>query len=96
MKWLKKKLRKWVMEASDLEKEDTPVLKGSSLVAHHESDIPEPFRFTLTKASGGTIINTRRYDNRKDRADGDLYIITDDQNLSEEVGKIVSMEMLKF
>jgi hypothetical protein len=96
MQWLKKKLRKWVMEASDLEKEDTQVLKGTASAVYHEHDIPEPFRFTLTKASGGTIISTRRYDNRKDRADGDLYIITDDQNLSEEVGKIVSMEMLKF
>ena len=86
MNWLKRKIRNWldsdkVMLAPDNE---------------NSLDWDPPLRFTLTRAQGGYIINTRRYDRVKDRNEGSIYILTDDQNLSEEMGKIVSMEMLRL
>ena len=90
MRWLKRKLRNWI--------NSDDILSSASLVVRESisHDYGEPFRFTISKANGGTIISTTRYNRKTDRNDGDVYIITDEQNLSDEVGKIVSMEMLKF
>ena len=96
MKWLKRKLRDWVRDANE-EAEYSTAIKGGNLVVREDVETyGDPMRFTLTKANGGFIVSTRRYDNRTDRSSGDNYIITDEQNLSEEIGKIVTMEALKF
>ena len=97
MKWLKRKLRKWVDGArGEPDVYGKKVSKGN-LVAHDDvENFGEPMRFTLTKANGGFIVSTRRYDNRTDRSSGDNYIITDEQDLSEEIGKIVTMEALRL
>lgn len=53
-------------------------------------------RFKMFKASGGTIIETTMYDDHKDRHINGLYVITNDKNLGEEIGKILTMESLKI
>ena len=92
MKWLKRKLRNWI-NSDDFELSSANISVARETISH---DYNEPFRFTISKANGGTIISTTRYNRKTDRNDGDVYIITDEQNLPDEVGKIVSMEMLKF
>jgi hypothetical protein len=52
-------------------------------------------RFKMFKASGGTIIETQIYDERKDRHVSGLYVITNDKNIGEEINKILTMESLK-
>ena len=52
-------------------------------------------RFKMFKASGGTIIETQIYDERKDRHVNGLYVITNDKNIGEEINKILTMESLK-
>ncbi len=52
-------------------------------------------KFKMYKASGGTIIETAMYDDRKDRHNVSLYVVTNDKNLGEEIGKIITMESLK-
>lgn len=91
MKWIKRKLRNW-LNSDEIEGS----LKLSTVRESFDHEFEEPLRFTISKATGGTIISTRRYDRRKDQNQGDVYIITDEQVLSDEIGKIVSMEMLKF
>ena len=51
-------------------------------------------RFEVHNASGGRIVQTRRYDERKDRHFESLYIITSDKNFGEEIDKILTMEAL--
>jgi hypothetical protein len=53
-------------------------------------------RFKMFKASGGTIIETTIYDDHKDRHINGLYVITNDKNIGEEIGKILTMESLKI
>lgn len=90
MQWLKRKLRNWINS-------DDILSSGGCIVREKIGhDYGEPFRFTISKANGGTIVSTQRYNRKTDRNDGDVYIITDEQNLSDEVGKIISMEMLKL
>jgi hypothetical protein len=58
-------------------------------------DLPDPIRFKVQAVNGGTIVETRWYDQKKDESRIKLHIVTSDQDLSESIGKIVTMELLQ-
>lgn len=65
-------------------------------VAREEPTIDsDGMNIQLFNATGGTIVQFRRYDRLKDRSDNRLYIISADENFSEKFAKIVSMEMIR-
>jgi len=49
----------------------------------------------LYGATGGQIVEFRKYDRHRDSTDCKLYVINAEQNFSEELAKIVSLEMLR-
>ena len=46
-------------------------------------------------ATGGHIVEFRKYDIHKERNDNRMYIISADQNFSESLTKIISLEMYR-
>ena len=62
----------------------------------HSLNSDRGINFTVYRASGGTIIETSFYDNIKDRNFRGLYVITDDQDVGYEIGRIITMETLKI
>lgn len=52
-------------------------------------------RFEIHQATGGRVVQTRRYDERKDQNFENLYIITPDQDFGREIDKIITMEALR-
>jgi hypothetical protein len=58
-------------------------------------DLPDPIRFQVQAVNGGTIVETRWYDPKKDESRVKLHIVTSDQDLSDAIGKIVTMELLQ-
>jgi hypothetical protein len=44
---------------------------------------------------GGTLIETRWHDDKRDEYVRKLHIVTQEENLAEAIGKIVTMELLK-
>ena len=58
-------------------------------------DLPDPIVFKVQAVSGGTIVESRWYDYKKDEQRVKLHIITQEENLSESIGKIVTMELLQ-
>lgn len=46
------------------------------------------------KAVGGTIIQTYEHDFQRDRVNTSLYVITDKEDLGEELGMIITRENL--
>jgi len=58
-------------------------------------DLPDPIRFRVQQVSGGTVIETKHYDHKKDEERVKLHIVTPEENLSESIGKIVTMELLQ-
>ena len=58
-------------------------------------DLPDPINFKVQAVSGGTIVESRWYDHKKDENRVKLHIITQEENLSESIGKIVTMELLQ-
>ena len=58
-------------------------------------DLPDPINFRVQTVSGGTVVESRWYDHKKDEHRIKLHIITPDESLSESIGKIVTMELLQ-
>jgi len=51
--------------------------------------------FTVYRANGGHVIETKKYDRKCDHIDHALHIITDDKDLGEEIGRIITFEHLR-
>lgn len=52
-------------------------------------------KFTVHHANGGRVVQTRRYDEIKDRHHENLYVITNDKDFGHEIDKIIVMEGLR-
>lgn len=51
--------------------------------------------FTIFTASGGHVVEYRSYDTKNDERINNLHIITNDQDIGERIGQIVTMELLR-
>lgn len=51
--------------------------------------------FNIHRASGGLVVEHSHYDEKLDKHNQSLYIITDEQDLGESLSKIVTIEMLR-
>ena len=58
-------------------------------------DLPDPITFKVQAVLGGTIVESRWYDHKKDESRVKLHIITQEENLADSIGKIVTMELLQ-
>ena len=59
-------------------------------------DQPErAIQFTVYNASGGRVVETRRYDKKTDRHTNGLYVINNDVDFGKEIDKIITMEALR-
>ena len=85
----KQKLRKGLMDDSD---EYGAVLSVDSEGPNIQS---QGFRLNVYSASGGTIVETTKYDSKKDEHRHSLHVVTDDKELGEELAKIITMESLR-
>jgi hypothetical protein len=87
----KQRIRKWLMD-------DTDELEYGNAISV-DSDGPniqsQGFRLNIYSASGGTIIETTKYDRQKDDHKHSLHVVTDDKELGEELAKIITMESLR-
>jgi hypothetical protein len=86
---LKQRIRNWLMnddqpdECYAIEDENGPDLNSQS------------FRLNIYGASGGTIIETTKYDRKSDENRHSLHIVTEDKDLGQELSKIITMEQLR-
>jgi hypothetical protein len=91
MRWLKQRLRNWI-NSEDVETPSTNKLVSTR--DRHELE-GEPIRFNIFRASGGTVVQTYIYDRQRDRSNTQLHIIRHDQDLGENLNKILTMESLR-
>ena len=69
------------------------VSKPSRITAR--DDWHENLNIAITNASGGRIVTFRRYDHKTDRHDNRVYVIPDDQDFNEQLGKLITLESLR-
>jgi len=63
--------------------------------ADESIDLQYPISFKVEAVQGGTLVETRWYDCKKDENIRKLHIVTSDQDLAEAIGKIVTMELIR-
>ena len=90
MKSLRRRIRDWLNDDDDSMVKPSPRAHNAS---HLDS---QGFRLQVYKASGGIVIETHAYDEKKDRSNIGLYVITEDQDVGYELGKIITFENLKL
>ena len=62
----------------------------------HENRISATgIKFEVYRANGGTVIETRRPDRRTGDSIYELHVISGEQDIGAEIGKIITMEALK-
>jgi hypothetical protein len=75
--------------------------QGAELASMHDRDVRSIDRgdgtvtFTIHPASGGYVVESNYYDDRNDRHQRSLHIITSQEDFSQELGKAVFMDILK-
>jgi len=93
--WLKYKLRDWLL-SNEVEVSAKLSRRNSMTIDNDGLDSDKGIRLAAYKANGGMVVETNFYDRIKDRSHRTLHIITDDQDLGKEIGKIITMETLKI
>jgi len=58
-------------------------------------DLTDPISFKVEAVQGGTLVETRWYDHKRDESIRKLHIVNSDQDLAEAIGKIVTMELIR-
>jgi len=108
IRWLWSNIMKWGWDFNrGLREDDIKMPRGGirsrrdALLALGEDDngpsidLPDPINFKVQSVSGGTLVETRWYDHKKDENRIKLHIVTQEENLAEAIGKIVTMELLQ-
>lgn len=85
---LKQRFRNWLNRDDDIGEDVPQTIEADRLSS-------EGMRLQIYKASGGYVVETRRYDSHKDRHFNTMHVITDDKDLGDSLGKIVMMEALR-
>ena len=88
---IKQRIRNWLMNDNDVAE------YGNAISIDEEGpDLnSQSFRLNIFSASGGTIVETTKYDRKNDENRHSLYVVTADKDLGEELGKIITMESLR-
>jgi hypothetical protein len=90
----KQLIRDWLFDNGRNEVAQVKLARAG--IENSDIDSDRGIRFTAYKAQGGMIVETHFYDRIKDRNHRTLHIITDDKDLGQEIGKIITMETLKI
>lgn len=61
----------------------------------HNYDDASVITFKVYGANGGMIVETSRYDDKRDNEQIRRYVIEEGANLSESLGKIVTLEYMR-
>lgn len=86
---IRERIRNWLLKDSD---ECPPVYAEDCDGVDLHS---QGFRLQVYGASGGTIVETTKYDQKKDENRHSLYVVTLDKDLGQELAKIITMEQLR-
>ena len=70
---------------------------GNKLISRRGDDLSDnrPMTFNIYRANGGSIVELRKYDNRKDHWDNQLHVIPDEADFTDTLSKIVTLETLR-
>lgn len=89
-KTLRHRIRDWLFE----EKESADNYAQDIAVSEDRFN-SDGMRLQVYKGSGGFVVEVRNYDRKRDENKNSMYIITDEKDLGNELGKIITMESMR-
>jgi hypothetical protein len=90
--FIRKSIKNWLNSYEPvLEKAN----KYKSIRVDDSLESSEGLRLRILPAQGGHVIEFRNYDSIKDRNNTVLHLITSDENFSERLAHIITMELLR-
>jgi hypothetical protein len=102
IRWLWSRMMKWGWDFNRNLRDDEvkiPRIRSRDVIALVDDDsgidLPDPITFKVQAVNGGTLVETRWYDHKRDENRIKLHIVTQEENLAESIGKIVTMELLQ-
>jgi hypothetical protein len=95
MRALKRWIRNW-LNTDDLQYETVKESPLHQADGHIDTYQNKSITFTLNRAIGGAVIQSRIYNRTTDDNQVTLYIINDDQEFNEAFSQIVSLEYMKI
>lgn len=108
IRWMWSKVMKWGwdfnhdLRSNSFELEEATPNRGrgrlgvvSNRRVEHNYDDETVITFKVYGANGGKIVETSRYDEKKDNEGIRRYVIDENADLAESLGKIVTMEYLR-
>lgn len=100
MMWLKRKIRDWVDDANDEDYDSEESIGSAGIAAkiYEDENTPEDvenYTLRIWRAVGGRCIQYKRYDRHNDKLHTELYVISDDEDLSDAVKNIVVQQALQ-
>lgn len=92
-KWLGNKIKR--SNESEIEKSlwGNPITSSRS--SFGDNKLSGGMSFTVHRASGGLVVEHSHYDEKLDRNDQSIHVITDEQDLGESLAKILTIELLR-
>jgi hypothetical protein len=92
-----RKIMNWAMSDDHAKIQCEPASgyqKGTLVSNSSVGDRNGGMNFTVYLATGGKVIQFATYDPARDRHQSSLYVITDKEDLGEELGQIITKESL--
>ena len=92
--WLNKKMKAAWQKEANISINEAKIPIGIDRLDREHFDRPA-LSFKMHRAESGWIMEVRRYDPRTDRNSTALHIINDEDDLGDNIAKIITMETLR-
>jgi hypothetical protein len=89
MNWLRRIIRNWLQQ-------EEPIMLKETVVSSRDHLRNEGLNFTLHRAVGGHIFESRKYNEKTDRHENTLYMIHEDQDFAKQVAQAIMLEQMKI
>jgi len=89
-----KRIIRWANNSDNKQEQESVSLYSNSVTRMSIKDFNNGINFTVFSAIGGKVIQLSSYDPVKDQHKSKLYIVTDEEDLGEEIAQIITIECL--
>jgi hypothetical protein len=89
MNWIRRIIRNWLQQ-------EEPIMLKETVVSSRDHLRNEGLNFTLHRAVGGHIFESRKYNEKTDRHENTLYMIHEDQDFAKQVAQAIMLEQMKI
>lgn len=89
MNWLRRVIRNWLQQ-------EEPIQLRETVVSARDTVNQQGMNFSLYRAVGGHILESRIYNRKTDSNEGTLYMIHEDQDFAKQVAQAIMLEQIKL